>query len=57
MGMKIDIRVQFDDDFLAGEGITKEMLEDAIYARLEGIEHDSEWLYQVRDEAEWDMVE
>lgn len=55
--MKIDIRVQFDDDFLAGEGITKEMLEDAIYARLEGIEHDSEWLYQVRDEAEWDMVE
>ena len=43
--MKIDIQVQFDDDFLAGEGITRDMLEDAIYARLEGIEYDSEWLY------------
>ena len=43
--MKIDIQVQFDDDFLAGEGITKEMLEDAIYARLEGIEYENEWLY------------
>ena len=43
--MKINVQVQFDDDFLAGEGITKEMLEDAIYTRLEGIEYDSEWLY------------
>ena len=43
--MKIEVQVEFDDAFLASEGITRDMLEDAIYARLEGIEYENEWLY------------
>ena len=47
--MKIKVQVEFDDTFLDSEGITRDMLEDAIYARLEGIELDSEWLYWSED--------
>ena len=49
--MKIKVQVEFDDTFLDSEGITRDMLEDAIYARLEGIELDSEWLYWSEDTA------